>query len=111
MRNRFTVGYVCFWHISADPPTPHHLQVLFNDTQYAQWLLNTGIVGIAVVIITPVLAVPAGYALASMTGPWAQTLGVGIFLTYLVPPAILFIPFGTCDIGVARGRDRTGSLS
>ena len=39
------------------------------------------------------LAVPAGYALARMTGAWAQTLGVAIFLTYLVPPTILFIPF------------------
>ena len=39
------------------------------------------------------LAVPAGYALARMTGPWAQTLGIAIFLTYLVPPTILFIPF------------------
>ena len=39
------------------------------------------------------LAVPAGYALARMTGAWAQTLGIAIFLTYLVPPTILFIPF------------------
>jgi multiple sugar transport system permease protein len=76
-----------------DPPTLHHLEVLFADTQYAQWLLNTGLVGLAVVAITLVLAVPAGYALARMTGPWSQTLGVAIFLTYLVPPTILFIPF------------------
>src|SRR5262249_19667296 len=76
-----------------DPPTLHHLRVLFNDTQFLQWPLNTGFVGAAVVIITLVLAVPAGYALARMTGAWAQTLGIGIFLTYLVPPTILFIPF------------------
>jgi multiple sugar transport system permease protein len=75
------------------PPTLEHLEVLFRDTQYLQWLINTGAVGIAVVVITLVLAVPAGYALARMTGPWAQTLGIAIFLTYLVPPTILFIPF------------------
>jgi multiple sugar transport system permease protein len=75
------------------PPTFEHLEVLFQDTQYLQWLINTGAVGIAVVVITLVLAVPAGYALARMTGPWAQTLGIAIFLTYLVPPTILFIPF------------------
>jgi multiple sugar transport system permease protein len=76
-----------------EPPTFEHLVVLFQDTQYLQWLINTGVVGIAVVLITLVLAVPAGYALARMTGPWAQTLGIAIFLTYLVPPTILFIPF------------------
>ena len=75
------------------PPTLEHLKVLFEDTQYLQWLINTGAVGVAVVVITLVLAVPAGYALARMTGPWAQTLGIAIFLTYLVPPTILFIPF------------------
>ncbi|MDT3688020.1 MAG: carbohydrate ABC transporter permease [Pseudorhodoplanes sp.] len=76
-----------------EPPTLEHLEVLFRDTQYLQWLINTGAVGIAVVLITLILAVPAGYALARMTGPWAQTLGIAIFLTYLVPPTILFIPF------------------
>jgi len=74
-------------------PTLEHLKVLFEDTQYLQWLINTGAVGLAVVAITLVLAVPAGYALARMTGAWAQTLGIAIFLTYLVPPTILFIPF------------------
>ena len=76
-----------------EPPTLEHLKVLFEDTQYLQWLINTGAVGLAVVAITLVLAVPAGYALARMTGPWAQSLGIAIFLTYLVPPTILFIPF------------------
>jgi multiple sugar transport system permease protein len=76
-----------------EPPTLEHLHVLFQDTQYLQWLINTGAVGMGVVLITLVLAVPAGYALARMTGPWAQTLGIAIFLTYLVPPTILFIPF------------------
>jgi multiple sugar transport system permease protein len=80
-------------YLLNDPPTLEHLRVLFADTQYAQWLLNTGLVGVAVVIITLILAVPAGYALARMTGSGAQWLGIGIFLTYLIPPTILFIPF------------------
>src|SRR5262245_24060913 len=80
-------------YLFNDPPTLEHLHVLFEDTQFLQWLINTGMVGVAVVAITLALAVPAGYALARMTGPWAQTLGIAIFLTYLVPPTILFIPF------------------
>lgn len=80
-------------YLFNDPPTLEHLHMLFEDTQYLQWLLNTGFVGVLVVAITLLLAIPAGYALARMTGPWAQTLGIAIFLTYLVPPTILFIPF------------------
>src|SRR5436309_3707577 len=80
-------------YLFNNPPTLRHLSVLFEDTQYLQWLVNTGFVGVLVVIITLALAVPAGYALARMTGAWAQTLGVAIFLTYLIPPTILFIPF------------------
>jgi len=80
-------------YLFHDTPTFDHLRVLFNDTMFLQWISNTMLVGLAVVIITLVLAVPAGYALARMKGPWAQTLGIGIFLTYLVPPTILFIPF------------------
>lgn len=80
-------------YLFNDPPTLRHLSVLFEDTQYLQWLFNTGFVGVIVVVITLLLAVPAGYALARMAGPWAQTAGAAIFLTYLIPPTILFIPF------------------
>jgi multiple sugar transport system permease protein len=79
--------------VYSDPPTLEHLDVLFNETLYGQWLINTAVVGVAVVIITLVLAVPAGYSLARLTGRWTQHLAIGIFLTYLVPPTILFIPF------------------
>src|SRR5262249_15573071 len=53
-------------YLFNDPPTLHHLIVLFEDTQYGQWLLNTAFVGVTVVAITLVLAMPAGYALARM---------------------------------------------
>ncbi len=89
-------------YLFNDPPTLDHLRVLFTDTLFLQWISNTILVGLAVVIITLVLAVPAGYALARMEGKWAETLGIGIFLTYLVPPTILFIPFSRiiADLGL-----------
>jgi len=74
------------------PPTLDHLRVLFDDTLYGKWLWNTAWVGVIVVVITLLLAVPAGYALARLTGRWGEQLGIGIFLTYLVPPTLLFIP-------------------
>jgi multiple sugar transport system permease protein len=73
-------------------PTLDHLRLLFNETRYVRWLGNTALVGVLVVIITLLLSVPAAYALARLTGRWGQRLGVGIFLTYLVPPTLLFIP-------------------
>ncbi|HZV21311.1 MAG TPA: carbohydrate ABC transporter permease [Hyphomicrobiales bacterium] len=80
-------------YLFNDPPTLTHLKTLFEDTTFLQWLANTAAVGAVVVIVTLILAIPAGYALSRMTGTVAQTLAVGIFLTYLVPPTILFIPF------------------
>jgi multiple sugar transport system permease protein len=73
-------------------PTMEHVNRLFAETDYSQWLVNTAFVGVLVVIITVVLAVPAGYALARMTSKWGERMGIGIFLTYLVPPTLLFIP-------------------
>jgi multiple sugar transport system permease protein len=74
------------------PPTLEHLRVLFQDTLFLHWVANTLLVGIAVVIITLLVAVPAGYSLARLTGAAGEKLGIGIFLTYLVPTTILFIP-------------------
>ena len=73
-------------------PTNRNFTFLFTDTEYWQWLQNTALVGLAVVVITLVLALPAGYALARLSGTWGQTMGIGIFLTYLVPPTLLFLP-------------------
>src|SRR5947209_1787006 len=73
-------------------PTLDHLKLLFNETRFVHWLGNTAFVGIIVVAITLFLAVPAAYALARLTGRWGQRMGIGIFLTYLIPPTLLFIP-------------------
>ncbi len=73
-------------------PTLAHLKLLFEETLFLRWFWNTTLAGAAVVAITLVLAVPAAWALARLTGQWGQQLGIGIFLTYLVPPTLLFIP-------------------
>jgi multiple sugar transport system permease protein len=74
------------------PPTLDNLRLLFTQTRFLRWLENTALVGGIVVVITLLLAVPAAYALARLTGRWGERLGIGIFLTYLVPPTLLFIP-------------------
>jgi multiple sugar transport system permease protein len=77
-----------FWNYA----TTQHVRFLFDNTTYPTWLENTLIVGGAVVAITLLLAMPAGYALARLAGAWGQSAGVAIFLVYLVPPTPLFLP-------------------
>jgi multiple sugar transport system permease protein len=73
-------------------PTLASYGFLFHHTGYLRWLRNSSLVGVAVVLITLLIAVPAGYALARLSGRTGRTLGVAIFLTYLVPPTLLFLP-------------------
>jgi len=78
--------------IFNETPTLEHLRLLFRETLFLRWLGNTAFAGLVVVGITLLLAVPAAYALARLTGRWGGRIGIGIFLTYLVPPTLLFIP-------------------
>jgi multiple sugar transport system permease protein len=73
-------------------PTLEHIQLLFAQTSFVKWIENSLLIGVVVVVITLVCAVPAGYSLARMGGSKAENLGIGIFLTYLVPPTLLFLP-------------------
>ena len=80
-----------FWF--TEPPTMANLDLLFGSTKFLTWLVNSFVVGALVVVITLVLVIPAAYSLARLAGRWGETLGIGIFLTYLVPPTLLFLPF------------------
>ena len=73
-------------------PTFANIEYLFQQTRFSTWMVNSLIIGVAVVAITLVVAVPAGYALARLRLPGANNLGIIIFATYLVPPTLLFIP-------------------
>jgi multiple sugar transport system permease protein len=75
-----------------DPPTTAHVRTLFEDTNYPTFLTNTVMVAALVTIITLVIGVPAAYSLTRLAGRWGESLGIAIFLVYLVPPTLLFIP-------------------
>src|SRR5947208_15238735 len=51
-------------------PTLDHLNFLFTETRFVRWLGNTAFVGVVVVAITLLLAVPAAYSLARLSGRW-----------------------------------------
>jgi multiple sugar transport system permease protein len=96
----YSVTNIPFWF--NDPPTLEHFRYLFHETLFMTWLLNSLIIGLCVVAITLVTALPAGYSLARMTGRKGEALGIGIFLTYLVPPTLLFLPLSrvVADLGL-----------
>lgn len=73
-------------------PTLDNITYLLEQTRFLTWMWNSLIIGVGVVLITLVLAVPAGYALARLRLPGAEQMGIAIFATYLVPPTLLFIP-------------------
>jgi multiple sugar transport system permease protein len=78
--------------IYNSPPTTDNLRLLFNQTNYTHFVVNTLVVGVAVVIITVALAVPAAYSLARLAGRWGEQVGIAMFMVYLIPPTLLFIP-------------------
>jgi len=79
-------------YVFNDPPTLEHLRYLFAETLYLRWVSNTTLVGLLVTVVTVVLSLPAGYVLSRRAGRWVGRVGVGMFLTYLVPSTVLFLP-------------------
>src|SRR6185312_2042969 len=96
----YNVTNIPFWF--TEPPTLEHFRYLFEQTLFGRWLLNSFIIGVCVTAITVVTAVPAGYALARMRGRSGEALGIGIFVTYLVPTSLLFLPLSriVADLGL-----------
>jgi multiple sugar transport system permease protein len=74
------------------PPTLSHIEFLFTNTNYPIFLWNSFVIGVLVVAITLVLAVPAACSLARLMGHWGERSSIAIFLVYLIPPTLLFIP-------------------
>ena len=81
-----------FW---TTAPTLKHIQKLLLETHYPQWLWNTMFVAISATVISIVASVLAAYAIVRLRYRGAQWVGAAIFLAYLVPPSILFIPLAT----------------
>jgi multiple sugar transport system permease protein len=75
-----------------ESPTLSNVRTLFDKTNYDVFLRNTFFVAVLVTVITIIIAVPAAYSLTRLAGRWGESMGIGIFLVYLIPPTLLFIP-------------------
>ena len=81
--------YNPFWILH---PTLEHIKKLFFDTDYPLWMWNTVIVSVSSTFISLFASVCAAYAIERLRYKGSRYVGLAIFLGYLVPPSILFIP-------------------
>jgi multiple sugar transport system permease protein len=81
-----------FW---VHSPTLKNINKLLFETQYPEWLWNTMLVAVCATFLSLFASVFAAYAIARLRFKGAQVVGLMIFLAYLVPPSILFIPLAT----------------
>ena len=78
------------WFVYA--PTLENYTALLGSEQYLTFFKNSAIVSLVVVVITMLISIPAAFALARMKFWGSTTLATGVFLTYLIPETLLFIP-------------------
>ena len=81
--------YSPFWPSS---PTLRHINYLLFETSYPGWLWNTMLVALGSTFLSLFASVFAAYAIERIRFKGSRWTGLGIFLAYLVPPSILFIP-------------------
>ncbi len=82
-------NYTPFWTLH---PTLEHITDLLTGTLFIRWMANTLFIAIVSTLISLFCGILAGYALARLKFRFAGALGTGIFITYLVPQTLLFIP-------------------
>lgn len=78
-----------FWVVQ---PTLDHIKYLLFETSYPNWLWNTIIISVAATFLSLAASVFAAYAIERLRFKGSRSIGLAIFLAYLVPPSILFIP-------------------
>jgi multiple sugar transport system permease protein len=81
-----------FWVIH---PTLAHVKKLLFDTDYPAWLWNTMLIAVVATLLSLFASVLAAYAIERLRFRGSRYVGMSIFLAYLVPPSILFIPLAT----------------
>ena len=81
--------YSPFW---TSAPTLDHVTNLLQETLFGVWMWNTMLIATVATLISLFCGVIGGYALARLRFGWAGLLGTAIFVTYLVPQTLIFIP-------------------
>lgn len=86
-----------FWVVA---PTLAHFHKLLFETSYPQWIWNTLLVSVVSTFCSLACSVFAAYAIERLRFNGSRQVGLAIFLAYLVPPSILFIPLANVVFGL-----------
>jgi multiple sugar transport system permease protein len=78
------------WWVYA--PTLDNYAALLSSAQFLTFFRNSAVVSVLVVSITMLISVPAAFALSRMRFWGSASIATGVFLTYLVPETLLFLP-------------------
>ena len=81
-----------FWVVN---PTLANINKLLFETSYPRWLGTTMLVAVCSTVLSLLASVLAAYAIGRLRFRGAGYVGLAIYLAYLVPPSILFIPLAT----------------
>jgi multiple sugar transport system permease protein len=91
-RNIFDPKANPFWFNMA-PTLKHYINLINPDkTDFLIWIQNSLMVAALVTFISVAISIMAGYSLARLRYRGAETIGASVFITYLVPPSLLFLP-------------------
>ena len=69
-----------------------HYRYLFGKTEFLTWMKNSLIISVVATSVSLVIAILAGYSLARLRFRGVASFGTAVFITYLVPPTLLFLP-------------------
>ena len=76
----------------VETPIADHYRFLFFRTEFLTWMANSLMISVAATSISLVISILAGYSLARLRFRGVGSFGLAVFITYLVPPTLLFLP-------------------
>jgi multiple sugar transport system permease protein len=77
---------------TVEAPIVEHYTFLFFRTEFFTWMTNSLIVAVVATAVSVVISILAGYSLSRLRFRGAGSFGTAVFITYLVPPTLLFLP-------------------
>jgi multiple sugar transport system permease protein len=86
----YNLKAIPFW-IQSGAITDHY-RLLFFKTEFLTWMTNSLIISVVATAVSIVLSILAGYSLARLRYPGVGSFGTAVFITYLIPPTLLFLP-------------------